>query len=55
VRNAFSDLYSSNVYENITAQLVSQIPPEVADKVPLRPSLGTLNTNSVRNSTYFIT
>jgi DNA-directed RNA polymerase len=55
VRNSFSNLYSSNVYENITAQLVSQIPKEVADKVPLRPSLGTLDTNSVRNSTYFIT
>ena len=55
VRNSFSDLYSSNIYENITEQLVSQIPPEVADKVPLRPSLGTLDTNSVRNSSYFIT
>ena len=55
VRNSFSDLYSSNIYENITEQLVSQIPPEVADKVPLRPPLGTLDTNSVRNSSYFIT
>jgi DNA-directed RNA polymerase len=55
VRNTFADLYSRDVLTDIVNQLISQLPFDVAADAMPSPELGTLNPNTVRHSTYFIT
>lgn len=55
VRNSFADLYTPDLYIQITDQILAQLPPEAAAKLPPRPTIGDLDINTVRNSSYFIT
>jgi DNA-directed RNA polymerase len=55
VRHAFSDIYASNWWEDITDELLKQLPSKVVAALPPRPALGSLNTNQTRSSSYFIT
>lgn len=55
VRNTFADLYSRDVLKGIVDQLTKQLPSDVTDSILPGPELGTLNPNTVRHSTYFIT
>lgn len=55
VRHAFSDIYASNWWEDMTNELLKQLPSKVVADLPPRPALGSLNTNQTRSSSYFIT
>jgi DNA-directed RNA polymerase len=53
IREAFVDMYSTNVLEDFRNQVLKQLPPELHDKVPPVPDMGTLNLSQVRQSKYF--
>ena len=53
IREAFIDQYTPNVLERFRDELVQQLPPELAAKVPEVPPQGTLELAAVRESRYF--
>ena len=55
VRNSFADLYSTDWFTLLADELLQQLPPDLLQKLPTRPTLGGLDVNHVRNANYFIT
>jgi len=53
LRQAFVDQYSGEVLADFRAQLVEQLPPELAEKLPELPPMGTLDLTGVLTSEYF--
>lgn len=53
LRRAFVDQYSGNMLEEFRTQLVSGLPPELADKVRPVPQMGTLDISAIMDSQYF--
>lgn len=53
IREAFIDQYTPNVLENFRGEIVSQLPPELAEQVPPVPRQGSLDLAAVRESRYF--
>jgi DNA-directed RNA polymerase len=53
IREVFVDMYSSNVLEDFRNQVLAQLPPELHDKIPPVPELGTLDLSQVKQSRYF--
>lgn len=53
LRAAFVDQYTRNVLGEFRDQVVEQLPPELAEKVPALPPFGTLEVSSVLDSDYF--
>ena len=53
LRQAFVDQYSGEVLADFKAQLVAQLPEELAKEIPELPPMGTLDLNLVLKSEYF--
>lgn len=53
LREAFVAQYEGDVLGDFREQLVKQLPPELAEKIPPVPSFGTLDLTAVRRSEYF--
>jgi DNA-directed RNA polymerase len=53
IREAFIEQYTPNVLERFREEIVSQLPPEFAEKIPAVPVQGTLELAAVRESSYF--
>lgn len=53
LRRAFVDQYQGDVLGDFRAQLVEQLPPELAEKLPPLPPMGTLDLGLVMESEYF--
>ena len=53
LREAFIEQYSGDVLGGFLEQIKGQLPPELIDKLPPRPKLGTLDISQVRHSRYF--
>jgi DNA-directed RNA polymerase, mitochondrial len=54
-RDAFAAMYQQDWFTTITDELLLQLPPDVATKMPARPRLGALDVTAVQQSDYFIT
>lgn len=53
IREAFIEQYTPNVLERFREEMIAQLPPELAQKVPAVPPQGTLDLAAVRESAYF--
>jgi DNA-directed RNA polymerase len=53
LRRAFVDQYSSDVLGTFREQLVAQLPPELAAKIPPLPPTGKLDLEAIMDSEYF--
>jgi DNA-directed RNA polymerase len=53
LREAFIEQYSGDVLGDFMAQLVEQLPPELAEKIKRPPPMGTLDLEGVREAAYF--
>lgn len=53
LRQAFIEQYSSDVLGKFRQELVAQLPPDLAAKVPPLPEMGTLDVSGVLGSDYF--
>lgn len=54
VRSTFAEMYSHNWFEEITGQLLAQLPDELKGQMPPPPPVGDLPIDQVRNADYFI-
>ena len=55
IRSTFAAMYSKDWLTPITDELLAQLPQDVQNKLPPRPTLGGFNPNHVTNSDYFVT
>jgi DNA-directed RNA polymerase len=53
LRRAFVDQYQGDVLKDFRDQLASQLPKELAEKLPPLPAMGTLDLELVMSSEYF--
>jgi DNA-directed RNA polymerase len=53
LRFSFVQQYSSDVLGTFREQLVTQLPPKLAEEIPPLPTMGTLDLQAVENSEYF--
>ena len=53
IREAFIEQYSPDVLERFRQEVIEQLPPELAAKVPEVPPKGSLDLAAVRESAYF--
>jgi DNA-directed RNA polymerase, mitochondrial len=53
LREAFIEQYSVNQLESFRAQVVAQVRPAVAEKIPACPKQGSFDLTKVRDSKYF--
>lgn len=53
LREAFVEQYQGNVLEDFRAQIVDQLPAELAEEIPPTPTQGTLDIQAVMESDYF--
>jgi len=53
IREAFIEQYTPCVLERFREEIVAQLPPELAAKVPPVPAKGALDLDAVRDSAYF--
>jgi DNA-directed RNA polymerase len=53
LREAFIDMYSTAVLERFRNEIISQLPSNLASKVPPLPAMGDFNVGKVKESLYF--
>lgn len=53
IRETFVEQYTPDVLALFREEIVAQLPPELAAKVPAVPTMGTLDLEAVRDATYF--
>jgi len=52
IRESFKELYDMEVFEGLYDQLYSQVKPELRDKFPPLPLMGSLDSETVLDSLY---
>lgn len=53
LRQSFVDQYSGDVLASFRDQIVAGLPPDLAEKIPSLPPMGTLDLSGVMDSSYF--